>query len=489
MVRTFTSINPFGTGRAVTAGWCRQFRSNSMRVRANCNSGFQGCDQPLERRIKVVGMGSCGVDYLASVAAYPRPDEKLRTEKLETQGGGNCANALTAAARLGLAPTIVTKIGGDGLGDGIISELHRDGIDTAHVLRAEGHPSPFTYIIVDRQGGTRTCIHTPGAPLEPSEMDDRRIASILDGAALVYFDGRLTEAAVLLARAARLRKIPVLVEAERLRPSLELLLAEADYVVTSAHFPQDWTGETGLADAILATAERLPAARWVITTMGTRGAVLLERPPAGTDLRNEVQERTLEGILTAELGPQLEAARNTAAAAAAAAAVPSPAVCVSASGVRIGAGSVAATEGYVRLVYTSGRDPSQATRQAQAAAHRAAALNADAGRGDSYRGSGSTATGTTTRVAAAATTAPGLMGRVTLASIADLPKDAVADTTGAGDSFIGSVLYGLATGLPLPATLRLAAVVAACKCTELGARPGLPIRSQLALELLHPTAV
>lgn len=37
----------------------------------------------------------------------------------------------------------------------------------------------------------------------------------------------------------------VLVEAERLRPGLEVLLAEADYVVTSAHFPQDWTGEGG----------------------------------------------------------------------------------------------------------------------------------------------------------------------------------------------------------------------------------------------------
>lgn len=33
------------------------------------------------------------------------------------------------------------------------SELHSDGIDTTHVIRAAGHPSPFTYIIVDRQGG------------------------------------------------------------------------------------------------------------------------------------------------------------------------------------------------------------------------------------------------------------------------------------------------------------------------------------------------
>lgn len=67
----------------------------------------------------------------------------------------------------------------------------------------------------------------------------------LEGASIVYFDGRLTEAALPLARKARSAGIPVLVEAERLRPNLELLLAEADYVVTSANFPQEFTGELG----------------------------------------------------------------------------------------------------------------------------------------------------------------------------------------------------------------------------------------------------
>ena len=33
------------------------------------------------------------------------------------------------------------------------------------------------------------------------------------------------------------------------------------------------------------------------------------------------------------------------------------------------------------------------------------------------------------------------------AAAAVLPEGAVVDTTGAGDSFIGSVVYGLATGL------------------------------------------
>lgn len=32
---------------------------------------------------KVVGLGSVGLDYLAQVARFPTPDEKLRTEKME----------------------------------------------------------------------------------------------------------------------------------------------------------------------------------------------------------------------------------------------------------------------------------------------------------------------------------------------------------------------------------------------------------------------
>lgn len=33
-----------------------------------------------------------------------------------------------------------------------VSELKADGVDTAHIMRAAGAPSPFTYIIVDRAG-------------------------------------------------------------------------------------------------------------------------------------------------------------------------------------------------------------------------------------------------------------------------------------------------------------------------------------------------
>ena len=38
-------------------------------------------------------MGSCGLDYLAQVAAFPQPDDKLRTERLEVPCPGRTYSA------------------------------------------------------------------------------------------------------------------------------------------------------------------------------------------------------------------------------------------------------------------------------------------------------------------------------------------------------------------------------------------------------------
>lgn len=84
----------------------------------------------------------------------------------------------------------------------------------------------------------------------------------------------------------------------------------------------------------------------------------------------------------------------------------------------------------------------------------------------------------------ASTLQQALTARVFVTTAAGLPAGAVADTTGAGDAFIGSVVYGITSGMPPEQLLLLGAAVAACKCTALGARPGLPGRHQLAPHLL-----
>lgn len=86
-------------------------------------------------------------------------------------------------------------------------------------------------------GGTRTSILTAGVEYTPQDLQPQIIDRILDNASLVYFDGRLTDTATLLAKAARKRGVPVLVEAERQREGLDELLQQADYLCTSTHFP------------------------------------------------------------------------------------------------------------------------------------------------------------------------------------------------------------------------------------------------------------
>ena len=53
------------------------------------------------------------------------------------------------------------------------------------------------------------------------------------------------------------------------------------------------------------------------------------------------------------------------------------------------------------------------------------------------------------------------------------------DTTGAGDAFHGGLLYGLLTGADIDTSLKLGNAVAAMKCSALGARTALPIKSEL----------
>jgi len=57
------------------------------------------------------------LDLLTTIREFfayaPRPLPQL-------QGGGNCANALTGASRLGLRAALVTKIGADSIGDTLI---------------------------------------------------------------------------------------------------------------------------------------------------------------------------------------------------------------------------------------------------------------------------------------------------------------------------------------------------------------------------------
>ncbi|CAM6093357.1 unnamed protein product [Calypogeia fissa] len=355
---------------------------------------------PLPEKQVLVGVGVVGLDFLASVASYPDPDAKIRTLDALAQGGGNVGNALTAAARLGLRPRIFSKVANDSAGIGICKELESNGVDASHIVVAEEGVSPFTYIIVDKEAKTRTCIHTPGhPPFEPQDLSPSAISSFLNGAGLLYLDGRLPEATLLVAEEARRRQLPIIVDAERKREKMGEILTFADYLVCSAKFPQVWTEAPTLAEALIGLAVLLPRLRFIIVTQGSQGCVMLERSTSEAD---DILDPNATLLL---LRNEAEQVRNS-----------EPTVFSS----KVGA----------------------------------------------FQGSSSN---------------EAVVGRLLVGTAATLQPEEVVDTTGAGDAFIGGITYGILAGFPPEQMLRLGATVAAAKCKALGARTGLPLRSDPSL--------
>lgn len=352
---------------------------------------------PLPANRIVLGCGAVSVDYLATVAAFPKPDDKIRSTSLKVGGGGNTGNALTSAARLGLKPRIISKVANDAQGENALAELEADGVDTSYMVVSETGNSPFTYIIVDNETKTRTCIHTPGHPeMVPEDLSRSNLCSALDGASLVYFDVRLHKTALVVAEEASRRKIPILIDAERKREGLDDLLNLATYIVCSEKFPQAWTSAPSIPTALVSILLRLPHVKFVIVTLGDKGCIMLER---SINEAPETEETYVESLL--ESLRQKAAGSST---------IPT---CISSkSSLRISADGIGA-----------------------------------------------------------------ISGRLLMCTAEVVPPSELIDTTGAGDAFIGAVLYALCAGMPPEKMLPFASHVAAAGCRALGARSGLPWRT------------
>ncbi|KAK7267481.1 hypothetical protein RIF29_20155 [Crotalaria pallida] len=361
-----------------------------MEVSSN-NSALPLAENPI-----IVGFGGVGVDILAAVPSFPKPDTKMRTTHLKVEGGGNTGNALTSAARLGLKPRIISKVANDTQGRALLEELKADGVDTSYFLVSKEGNSPFSYIIVDSQMKTRTCIFTPGyPPMVPEDLRQINLLSALNGARVVYFDGRMPESALVIAQEAFRQNISILIDAERPREGLNDLLGLADYVVCAEKFPQAWTEASSIPRALVSIMLRLPKLKFAIATLGKDGCILLEKcVDDGHQLEEVDVDTSFESLKRRKDDSTV---------------MPT---CIASSLTRFRA-----------------------------------------------EGMGS------------------MCGRLYFGAAEKIPPSEVIDTTGAGDAFIGAVLYAICANLSLEKMLPFASYVAASNCRALGARSGLPYRT------------
>lgn len=229
-----------------------------------------GIRVPERAAFDVVGFGLNAVDHLCVVDEFPLPDTKPRVRAFARAPGGQAASAMVLCARLGLAAKYVGKVGGDETGTFSLESIRSEGVDVSDVVVVPGATNQLAMIIVDRARGERTILwHRPDEiATRPAEVTPEKVAV----GRVLLVDGHDTEAASAAAAIARGRGIPVVLDAESVKDGTRDVVANTDVLIASREFPQRFTGEADLNEAMSILLGRGP--RVVCVTLGRDGAVL-----------------------------------------------------------------------------------------------------------------------------------------------------------------------------------------------------------------------
>jgi ribokinase len=101
-------------------------------------------------RIGVVG--SSNVDLVTYVERMPVWGETVSAPRFEMSHGGKGANQAVAAAKLGASVVMVSKVGDDMLGEGVLKNFEAMGVGAKHVQRVANQSTGTATILVNATG-------------------------------------------------------------------------------------------------------------------------------------------------------------------------------------------------------------------------------------------------------------------------------------------------------------------------------------------------
>src|SRR5829696_8878384 len=100
----------------------------------------------------VTVFGSVNMDVVLQVERFPQPGETVIARGAAQHGGGKGANQAIAAARAGVAVTMIGRVGDDSNGNILLSHLQANGIDCAQITVDSDLPTGMAYVAVNDSG-------------------------------------------------------------------------------------------------------------------------------------------------------------------------------------------------------------------------------------------------------------------------------------------------------------------------------------------------
>ncbi|KRE17759.1 hypothetical protein ASE63_00715 [Bosea sp. Root381] len=215
-------------------------------------------------------LGIATLDHVYSVETMPTRGEKYRSRDLAVVGGGCAGSGSVAIARLGGRCWLATRLGDDAIGDQILGDLTREGVDTAFARRVAGRRSPVSAILVDAEGERMVISYSD--PAMPEEADWLP-GSLPDGARAVLTDTRWGNGALAALQLARSAGIAGVLDGDRKPPHPDLV-ATASHVAFSAQALKEVSGEANPRVGLAKVGREVPT--WLAVTLGPEGVLFVE---------------------------------------------------------------------------------------------------------------------------------------------------------------------------------------------------------------------
>jgi sugar/nucleoside kinase (ribokinase family) len=197
-------------------------------------------------------------DIVFRVAKFPPPGGKTMTNEFMVVCGGCAVNAAIAVARLGGRASFAGPLGGenDSVSNQLMSEIAREGIGTAGVVRIKDATAPVSGIMID-DSGERMIATYRDRRIEQARAPDPD--ALVQNADLLLADNRFPAFVRPICEAARRRGIPVLLDADRPTTEDDPLFAVPTHVIFSSECLRETTGLHDLDAGLLRMAPRTSA--------------------------------------------------------------------------------------------------------------------------------------------------------------------------------------------------------------------------------------
>ena len=179
----------------------------------------------------IVFAGLCTIDHFYYFDGYPSENQKIRCTGYSLDAGGPCFNASITNSILGGESEFFGHIGGGNESLTIVKEAEKYGIG---LINLDNEKPPATAAIgVNEKSGSRTVwSFQPNS----NSIFDKNDYTINPNAKCLVVDGHQINVAIHLAKQAKIKNIPVLLDAGSWKPNLESLIKLCTCVIGSSNF-------------------------------------------------------------------------------------------------------------------------------------------------------------------------------------------------------------------------------------------------------------